>query len=167
VSSTKPRRRRTVAPRERKRPTGAASLITGLALTSGLLPPPVLQRDLTLFSTMRPLHGSSHFDNTTSPGQLTLARSENPASNSTQVKVRSQLSSITAPVRRDSESSASEAADETGSADGEDENEDAFSRNPTFVEDSSYFENAMYHLDVGEAAEVTDVDTRTRCIAMT
>jgi len=125
----------------------------------------MLQCDVTLFSTMRTPHGASHFDNTTTPGQLTLARSEKPSNFSTQVKVRSQLSSITAPVRRDSESSGSEAADETGSADGQDEDEYDFSCNPTF-DDSSYFENAMYHLHMGEAAEGTHADTRTRRIAM-
>ncbi|KAF2129596.1 hypothetical protein P153DRAFT_396853 [Dothidotthia symphoricarpi CBS 119687] len=106
--------------------------------------------------------------------------------------VHTQLSSITAPLRRDSESSRSEAMDEDdhindngdpnidGSVSGESQNSDGFindeecdgtdstspsrfkhlSRKPTYVDDSSYYQQAMHDLDMNMTHLVDRVRSR-------
>jgi hypothetical protein len=86
-------------------------------------------------------------------------RSQKPDNESA---IRGQLLSISAPVRRESESSDSVSSTEDYSIEEERETPDADTvddlandyvsvsgiRRPTYTEDQRYFENAMYHLDI-------------------
>jgi hypothetical protein len=166
------------------RESKATLLMPGLTLSNGPLPPPALQY---YDPVPAPSPTKADFNHTESaalavlPGQLILTKPENATrpkhieehhAQRLDVVVRNQLSSIIAPVRRDTESSGSEVILEHETSDNEEDKcSDGIDdithpvrfrtsdSTPTFVEDASYFETAMHHLEarrgLGNADEVS------------
>jgi len=178
VSTRKPRRRVKNATRQ----VTHSPVVVRLPLASGCLPePPGLNEVFpsvagraTRESAQTPVLELSHERATTTPSQINSTKTRSTLEdletqrNSTRRResaIRSQLQSITAPVRRDSESSESEGITEDQSIVADDEDIDAdtvdgtprtsarFGRRQTFIQDHSYFESAMHHLGIEEAAE--------------
>jgi hypothetical protein len=186
---SKPRRRRqTLAPRQSEPKT----LSAGLALVSGLLPAPALQcaglsvppdgmatdrSDRTYLSLC-----DTFFTTDNDPTGPELAETETLAVDDTYVQrqktvhleraICGQLASVTAPLRRDSESSESDVSTEGGSCT-HDQYDDHFDeagsdpspcpelrisprRRSTFVQDQRYFEQAMHHLHANGDCESVD-----------
>jgi hypothetical protein len=174
------RRSKTVSAR-RKKP-----VVRELALGSGPLPVSETENAGLLMAhandnslCLDHLHttsGLKEHQNKTKPGQLVLTRSQSVAlSERSRVcrpkqcdkAILHQLSSITAPLRRESGSSDSDIVEEEGKMDSEDGN-DTDSDNevddynaryilstqvPTFADDTSYFQTAMQQLEVGRLIE--------------
>tara|TARA_R110002003_G_scaffold96_12_gene7493 strand:+ start:12473 stop:12877 length:405 start_codon:yes stop_codon:yes gene_type:complete len=104
-------------------------------------------------------------------------RSQKPDNESA---IRGQLLSISAPVRRESESSDAVSSTEDYSIEEERESLDADTvddlaidyvsvpgiRRPTYTEDQRYFENAMYHLDIETSARSPEHDFWSQYNAM-
>lgn len=180
ISTRKPRRRGKIEPRGAKsKPTVAA-----LTLAKGSLPAPILQlglpsaaKDARAAPLRVTVTKGRYSDDTNTPGHLVFTRTQCTADDlkpqqQQQVEecvvrdhssaIRTQLSSITAPMRRESESSVSEENSESDrqtsyDAENDDLEEAAHpSTHPnartTFVGDShGYFEAAMHGLDIVKA----------------
>jgi hypothetical protein len=193
VSRKKPRRRGQKGPREVK----PIQALPTLALSKGSLPPPAVQPGnpptAPRFTPMRPLQTSTLNDSdsgvTQTFGQLVLTGTQvanirtPPQHNQAEQResaIQRQLSSIVAPVRRESASSASEAMSndhqismfDDGDLDTEEGTEEPGEpvgyprRRATFVEDHSYFERAMHGLDVEGGAESVRQDFWSQSNAM-
>jgi hypothetical protein len=159
------RRSKTVSTQKRK-----PVVVRELALGNGLLP--VSENRESGISMTSVDDDSLYLDQSNAkPGQLVLTRSQSVIQNeaSSQVllaqrdsAILHQLSSITAPLRRDSDSSESDTMADEGDIDFEDshDTDDAdeaddydaryvlSTQMPTFGDDKSYFETAMQHLEV-------------------
>jgi hypothetical protein len=183
ASTRKPRRRAKLASRE-FRPSPA---VTSLILASGVLPAPVTSYGSKSGpSDERPANstltiGAIADDENPAylPDKADKADSANEHHNSHEMHhqrsqkpnnesaTRGQLLSITAPVRRESESSDSVSMTEDYSIEEESETLDVDTVDdlaidhvsvsgigrPTYTEDQRYFENAMYHLDIEAPAK--------------
>ncbi|KAF2032593.1 hypothetical protein EK21DRAFT_86912 [Setomelanomma holmii] len=182
ASTKKAHRRRKLPPRELKQ----TQAVSGLALATGALPTPLIShhsmsspselvnsRSTASFSGTLPT--ASHPRPSIDISQATLPRSRHSSnvrphsrdqSSNRESAIRGQLLSITAPIRRESDSSESDGTNEVRSMDSEgDDNDDVvepeedFSfdsvpalsgRRHSYVEDSRYFENAIHNLDIEE-----------------
>lgn len=165
-----PRRKKNLA-REPK----ATLMMPVLELSNGLLPPPAIHDSIYLPTRTQTKVDLSCTETATRPGQLTLTKPESASKPEHTEKrdaqrletiVRNQLSCITAPVRHDTESSDSDAIpehhgnddEENDYSDGTDDTTHSFhfgspTRRPTLVDDTSYFEAAMHHLETGREEE--------------
>jgi hypothetical protein len=164
----KSQRRAKVVPRQSKSNLAVARL----ALVTGLLPTPIVQHaemmatpnnmpSEALYEPLKIARGPAQLDSIRAQG-LTDGRQ-------TQIRqvargehtVRNQLSSITAPLRRESESSESDVVTEREFVvDGEEMEEIIHTQQfpppsgtSTIAEDHGYFESAMYHLDIAQTTE--------------
>jgi hypothetical protein len=187
------RRREKLVRRQDKPSTIAAEL----ALASGELPAPVVQAtddfvtvgDTTILELVRAtsnLNGASLITNNISraPDATALATGDRQAQHQQAERwehtVRGQLSSITAPVRRDSGSSSSDASAERQLFTSDEEDDDIqglhpnphvrskslLRRRPALVQDQRYFEHAMYHLHDDESQESGDIEFWSQYSAM-
>ncbi|KAH7068884.1 hypothetical protein BKA63DRAFT_580677 [Paraphoma chrysanthemicola] len=176
ITTEKKRRRR--ANLTRHEPLlGSFPVGARLALTTGMLPSPRTPHEVESFlshETPTPL-ASETIDKVTPetpPNQAGPGRQDVPDNGISfprcqradqDTAICSQLLSITAPVRRESESSESVSSIGTYSSDDEEfSNADAMEyssldctfnqqpQRPTYAGDMRYFENAMYHLDNAE-----------------
>jgi hypothetical protein len=182
----KPRLRQKIASRQ----SGPKTHPAGLALVSGLLPVPAVQCADPSFP---PDHMTSdRFDQTHLSLRVAFLTTDNDsmgpelaetlAIDDRQVQrqktdhweraICGQLASVTAPVRRESESSGSDLSTEKNSCmhdqDDDDLDEERSGRSPcselrigprrrsTFVQDQRYLEQAMHHLDANENRESVD-----------
>jgi hypothetical protein len=161
-------------------------VVRELALQSGRLP--ISETENAGLSMAHAIDNSLYFDhlhtmsgleerqNKAQPGQLVLTRSQSVALSERSREGRPkqcdkailhQLSSITAPIRRESGSSDSDIVEEEGNMDSEDgydtDNADEVddynarymlpTQVPTFADDTSYFQTAMQQLEVGLQVE--------------
>jgi hypothetical protein len=178
----KPLRRAKIVPRQSKPDAGKV----GLALVDGLLPLPNFQYTKMTIDPEHETEEALHSFDVNSvevkamPGQLDLVRTsaekdfKQPRFQQVQQAkhtVKSQLSSITAPIRRESESSNSDVFNEGESTmDGEEEAHDAeemdetaysqsaslLRQRSTIVVDYGYFENAMHDLEIAQRTRRID-----------
>ncbi|KAF1846616.1 uncharacterized protein K460DRAFT_127088 [Cucurbitaria berberidis CBS 394.84] len=170
VMKKRPRPRRKAAPVGKR-----LAQVGGLTLASGFLPVPAL---VSMERINSPCLDQSHvpvvlehFQERERSGQLPMARRQSGVEVESTTKQRSQqwdktvynqLSSITAPVRRFSESSESVSPAEENCWCSEDDSDiDTnngvngarflhLGRTPSFADDTSYFEHAMHHLGFAE-----------------
>ncbi|KAH7089025.1 hypothetical protein FB567DRAFT_323024 [Paraphoma chrysanthemicola] len=174
ITTEKKRRRRAISTRPDPLP-GSFPVGASLALATGMLPSPVNPHEAESFlshETATPLT-SEIIDKEPPPNQPVPGRPYVPDNRTSfsrcqredqDTAICSQLLSITAPARCDSESSESDSSIDACSLDDEeianaDATEDssldcAFDQQPprpTYTGDLRYFENAMYHLDNAES----------------
>lgn len=181
VPKKKPRRRGRPTPREVKHPLMAPAL----TLADGSLPTPPIPDDFRPLSSSRaneemPQMLMLEKDREVAAvtrSQLTLTRTQRDVKGVQHQRqnaklwesvVRSQLSGITAPVRRESDSSGSQSAtgyqsgggeeDSYGSDSMEEGNRDIapLGRRATFVKEYTYFEDAVQHLDIEGRPELVN-----------
>lgn len=176
----RPRRRERTTRRQIK----TKPMVDGLILAGGLLPSPDFPDVDTLVPSGDCTGRSRQFTNT---DEAPLAANDSPdhpdvsrtSVTNDQVQYRqaerseravnSQLASITAPVRRDTESSENDTSGEEWSLGSDPEDEDSGSmgahtarpptllkRKATLVQDIRYFEHAMHHLGSGQSNESGD-----------
>ncbi|KAH5441182.1 hypothetical protein HBI47_044040 [Parastagonospora nodorum] len=176
----RPRRRERTVRRQIK----TITMVNGLILAGGLLPPPDLQdvdsfvlpgdstsRSRRVINTVEsPLAADDCPDQSIeSRTSVTNDQVQCQQAKRSEHAVNSQLASITAPVRRDTESSENDTSSEECSLCSDPEDEESvkmgahkarpptlLKRKATLVQDMRYFEHAMHHLESGQDNESGD-----------
>jgi hypothetical protein len=177
---------RTLRRRERtvRRQIKTITMVDGLILAGGLLPPPGVQ-DIDSFVPPGDSTGRSRrvINTVESPlaaddcpdqpvelrTSVTNDQVQHRQAERSERAVNSQLASITAPVRRDTEISENDTSSEECSLGSDPEDEESvkigahearpctlLKRKATLVQDMRYFEHAMHHLEAGQDNESGD-----------